>query len=93
MYIKLKQALIMTHDLSTQKIWWHQRNVLKNESLFSRQKSDVRQGATDRGSTSVANLVVVEPQRLQRLVLAAKKTRTHLDSAHNQSIRKNRVVP
>ena len=61
------------------KIGWRQRNVFLKESSFTRLKSDVRQGATDRDSARIANPVVVEHQRLQRLVLAANRTQTHLD--------------
>ncbi len=52
-----------------------------NESSFKKGKSDVRQGTTDRGSTSIANSVFSEVQRLQHLVLTAKQTQTHLDNA------------
>ncbi len=64
------------------KIGLRQRNVFLRESAFTSLKSDVRQGATDRGSASIADLVVVEPQRLQRLVLAANQTYSQRDKAH-----------
>ena len=48
---------------------------------MQRRKSDVRQGVTNRGSASIADLIVVKEQRLQGLVLAANQTRTHLDNA------------
>jgi hypothetical protein len=50
---------------------WRQRNVFVNESSFPKRKSDVRQGTADQGSTSIANQVVAEVQRLQVLVLTA----------------------
>jgi hypothetical protein len=65
---------ILIIPLSIQKIGWRQRNVFVYESLFTRSKSDVRQGTTNRGSASIANLVAVEVQYLQRLVLAANQT-------------------
>jgi len=37
----------------------------------------VRQGITDRSSTCVANSVVAEAQRLQRVVLAVNRTNTN----------------
>jgi hypothetical protein len=40
------------------------RNIFMNEISFTRRKSDVRQGATDRGSASIANLVFFEIQLL-----------------------------
>jgi hypothetical protein len=46
------------------KIGWRQRNVFINENLFTREKSDVRQGTTDRDNSSIANLVAAEIQVL-----------------------------
>ena len=63
-----------------------------NESAFKKEKSDVRQGTTDRGSASNADLVTAEVQFRQRVVLAANQTQRHLDKAHYQP-RKHRVAP
>ncbi len=56
-----------------------------NESSFTRWKSDVRQGTTDRGSASIANSVAGEVQFRQRYVVAANWTQTQLDNARYQS--------
>ncbi len=49
------------------------------------EKSDVRQGATDRGSASITNSVTGEVQFRQGVVLAAKLYTKNLDNAHYQS--------
>ena len=49
--------------------------------VLSQGDSNVRQGITDRGSASIADLVAVEPQFLQYLVLTANQIQTHLDNA------------
>ena len=89
--IRHHHTLIIPHHQSG-KIGWRQRNVFMNESSFKIGKSDIRQGTTDRGSTSIADSVFSEVQRLQRVVLAANQTKTRLDKAP-LSIRKNRVAP
>ena len=56
---KQNNTMIMPHYQSG-KIGWRQRNVFVNESSFKWLKNDVRQGTTDRGNASIANLVVIE---------------------------------
>ncbi len=54
------------------------RKCICEQNHAKRKKNDVRQGATDRGSASIANLVKAEVQRLQRFVHTANKTQKAL---------------
>ncbi len=85
-------SLIMPHTQS-EKFGWRAQTTYNMYKLKKRTfwvaRLHVRQGITDRGSASITNSVVVEPQRLQRLVLAASQTQTYLDNGP-LSIRKIR---
>jgi hypothetical protein len=87
--IRHQHTLIM--PIINPTIWGGAKEIiLMIEISFTRTKSDVRQGTTDQGSASIANLVAAEDQRLQHLVLAANQTHTRLDNAP-LSIKKKKI--
>ncbi len=73
----------------SKKIGWHAQITYKMYKLKNRKfwvaRLYVRECIANWGSSSITNLVARKAQSLQRLVLAANRTETHLANAHNES--------